>query len=82
MKPAGEWAADVIILVLITLYACYAFCHIIVMWKLRKNFHIAVRYVRRTVFERKHKRCQRWNSTETPQRRAHRDSVTILHTVI
>lgn len=47
MKTTGEWTADVIILVLMTGYACYASCHIAVMWKLRKNFLIALRYARK-----------------------------------
>ena len=49
MKSAGEWTADVIVSVLVTLYGCYASGHVVVMWKLRKKFLIALRYGRRTV---------------------------------
>ena len=43
MTSAGERTAGVIILVLMTLYACYAFYHIADMWKMRKEFLIALR---------------------------------------
>lgn len=41
---SGEWTADVIILVVcLAVYACYASCHIVAMWKMRKEFLIALR---------------------------------------
>ena len=46
MKSDGEWTADVIISVLVVLYACCACGHVVVMWQLRKNFLIALRYGR------------------------------------
>ena len=44
MTSTGERTADVIILVLMTLYACFASYHIAAMWKMRKEFLIALRY--------------------------------------
>ena len=50
MTAASERAADVVILVLVTLYAGYASCHVIIMWQLRRNFLMALRCGRRMMF--------------------------------
>ncbi|CAN0191666.1 unnamed protein product [Ectocarpus sp. 4 AP-2014] len=43
MKSAGETAADVLILAAVTTYSCYSLCHTAAMWKMRKQFFIALR---------------------------------------
>lgn len=50
MKSTGEWAADVIILVLTMVYACYASCHMVAMWNMRREFLIALRWGYERVF--------------------------------